>query len=289
MIAVASGAMRGLVLGGGGVTGVAWELGVLAGLHSAGLDLRAADVVVGTSAGSVVGAQLLSGLGTEQLYERQLDPSSPEVAATIGPRVQLGYGRALLRSRHDLTGFAQHIGAMAIAAERRGAVMGPEDRRAVIRYRLPSLDWPERDLRVTVVDAITGEFRVITAADGIPLLDAVTASCAVPGVYPAVPIDGRLYFDGGVRSAANADVARGCERIVALTPLARVAGPIPSTRSQLDALAVPSVLIAPDPESVAAIGPNVLDPAARTGTARAGRRQGELAAAEVAAVWNATI
>jgi NTE family protein len=277
--------VRGLVLGGGGVTGVAWEIGMIAGLRCAGVDLGVADAMVGTSAGSVVGVQLCSGLETEELYERQLEPTTPEVVATMGRRVQLGYGRALLGSRHDLAGFGRRIGALAIAAERRGGIMSAEDRRAVIRYRLPSLDWPERDLRVTVVDAHTGEFRVITASDGVPLLDAVTASCAVPGVYPPVPIGDRLYVDGGVRSAANADVIDGCARIVALTPLARVAGPISTTRSQLDALGVPSVLISPDAESVAAIGPNVLDPSARAATARAGRRQGEAVAAEVAEVW----
>ncbi|MEV1147602.1 patatin-like phospholipase family protein, partial [Micromonospora sp. NPDC049799] len=75
---------RALVLGGGGVTGVAWELGLLAGLAERGVDLLGADVVVGTSAGSVVGAQVCSGTPVEDLYAAQLRDPGGEVAARLG-------------------------------------------------------------------------------------------------------------------------------------------------------------------------------------------------------------
>ena len=75
-----------LVLGGGGITGIAWEIGVLAGLAEAGVDLTGADLVVGTSAGSVVGAQLTCGAELETLYERQLEPPTEEKAARHEPR-----------------------------------------------------------------------------------------------------------------------------------------------------------------------------------------------------------
>ena len=70
-----------LVLGGGGITGIAWEIGVLAGLAEAGVDLSGADLVVGTSAGSVVGAQVTCGAALETLYERQLEPPTQEKVA----------------------------------------------------------------------------------------------------------------------------------------------------------------------------------------------------------------
>src|SRR5207302_8121589 len=65
---------RALVLGGGGVAGVAWELGILLGLHDTGVDVRGADLIIGTSAGSVVGAQIASGTDLESLFASQLTP-----------------------------------------------------------------------------------------------------------------------------------------------------------------------------------------------------------------------
>jgi hypothetical protein len=74
---------KALVLGGGGVTGIAWELGILAGLAEDGVDLTDADVIVGTSAGSVVGAQLTSGIRSKSCTKRQLEPPTGEIAAKI--------------------------------------------------------------------------------------------------------------------------------------------------------------------------------------------------------------
>jgi NTE family protein len=278
----------GLVLGGGGITGIAWELGVLTGLADAGVDLVGADLIVGTSAGSVVGAQITSGIPIEALYQRQLEPPSSERPARIGPREKLGYAAAFLRSRGDLARFGRQIGAISLKAAGAGRVPDVGQRLAVIASRLPSTEWPERDLRLTVVDARTGEFRVITRLDGVPLVDAVAASCAVPGVYPPIPIGDRTYIDGGFRSSANADVANGCAKVVVLAPLPRAVGPIKSPRQQLARLGAPSVVVAPDRASLAAIGRNVLDPAARRGAAQAGRAQAARILEQVRAVWTLT-
>ena len=78
-----------------------------------------------------------------------------------------------------------------------------------------------RRLLITAVDAVTGEFTAFNAASGVSLVDAVGASCAVPGVWPPVTMAGRRWIDGGIRSPANADLAAECERIVVLAPLPR--------------------------------------------------------------------
>src|ERR1700749_4053945 len=75
---------RALVLGGGGVTGIAWETGLIAGLAGLGVGLAAADVIIGTSAGSVVGTDIACGQEPEALYQAQLAPPAPEPAARIG-------------------------------------------------------------------------------------------------------------------------------------------------------------------------------------------------------------
>jgi NTE family protein len=276
----------GLVLGGGGITGIAWELGLLAGLAAANVDLLSADLIVGTSAGSVVGAQITSSTPLEALYLRQLEPPSSELPVRLGSREMLVYLAALLRARGDLTKFGRRLGAMSLRAARAGRVPTVGQRLEVIGSRLPSTEWPKRDLRVTVVDARSGEFRVITRADGVPLVDAVAASCAVPGVYPPIPIGDRIYIDGGFRSSTNADLARGCTKIVVLAPVARAVGPIKGPRQQLDELEVSSIVVVPDSGSRAAIGNNVLDPAAREGAAQAGRAQAADVAEQVRAVWS---
>ncbi|MCC9737823.1 patatin-like phospholipase family protein [Streptomyces sp. MNU89] len=274
-----------LVLGGGGLTGIGWEAGVLAGLAEAGADPGAADVVIGTSAGSVVGAQLTSGSVTlEQLYERQLVDPRGEVAGRVGPAVMSRYALAALRSS-DTRAFGRRMGRLALATR---TAAGEADRRAVIGRRLLSHAWPERRLLITAVDAATGEFRVFDAASGVGIVDAVAASCAVPGVWPPVTIGGRHWIDGGVRSSANADVADGCRRVLILAPMAGGGGPVPTVRAQAERLVAGGArveLITPDRAARAAFGRNPLDPARRAAAARAGRAQAAAHAAAVKALW----
>jgi NTE family protein len=275
-----------LVLGGGGITGIAWEIGLLAGLAEAGVDLSGADLVVGTSAGSVVGAQITCGAALETLYERQLEPPTEERVARMTRGNLARYAWAMLTSRgHDVE-FRRRVGALALAAEKAGLTPTEQERLDVIGSRLVSTQWPERKLVITAVDAETGEFRTFDRDSGVPLLQAVAASCAVPGVYPPVTIDGRRCVDGGMRSAANADLAHDHDRVVVLAPIPRGVGPMASVDAQVTSMVSRVAVVSPDKDSRTAIGRNVLDPAARAPSAEAGRRQAATVAARVAEVWN---
>jgi NTE family protein len=284
-------ASRALVLGGGGVTGVAWEIGVLAGLAARGVQLSAADLLVGTSAGSVVGALLAWGAGPAQLYEEQLTPvaGAGQAGASTGVdtmrrRDMAIFGWAMLRHR-DPDRARARIGRMALAAP-----TGPEARRrAVIAARVPSAQWPARPLLVTAVDAVTGEFAVFTAASEVSLVDAVGASCAVPGVWPPVTMAGRRWIDGGIRSPANADLAAGYERVVVLAPITRglrAASAVATQAAGLTRAGRAVAVVSPDRAAVAAIGRNVLDPARRAPAARAGHAQAGAALDRVGTVWD---
>jgi NTE family protein len=136
------------------------------------------------------------------------------------------------------------------------------------------------------VDAETGEFRTFDRGSGVPLLQAVAASCAVPGVYPPVTIDGRRCIDGGMRSAANADLAHDYDRVVVLAPIPRGVGPMASVDAQVSGMVSRVAVVSPDKDSRTAIGKNVLDPAARAPSAEAGRAQAASVAQRVADVWN---
>ncbi|MEV7523788.1 patatin-like phospholipase family protein [Streptomyces sp. NPDC091371] len=273
-----------LVLGGGGLTGVGWECGILYGLARAGVDLTTADLVVGTSAGSLVGAQLTSGLlSPQELYERQLGAATGEAAAKLGAGVIARYALAMVRSR-DSTAYRQRVGALALAAD-----TGVEaDRREVFAARLVSHEWPERRLVVTAVDALTGEPADFDKESGAGLVDAVSASCAVPGVWPPVTVGGRRFIDGGIRSATNADLAAGCARVVIIAPISLGSGLVPSPAAQaarLRAAGARVLVITPSAAARKVFGRNVLDPARRDPAARAGLAQAAEHAAEAAAVW----
>ncbi len=274
-----------LVLGGGGITGIAWEIGVLSGLAEEGVDLSGADLVVGTSAGSVVGAQVTGGADLEALYARELEPPARDKVARMTRANLARYGWALLRSRGSDVEFRRRIGALALAAAKAGLTPPERERIDVIGSRLVGTEWPERPLVLTAVDAETGEFVRFDRDSGVPLVQAVAASCAVPGVYPPVTIGDRRYIDGGMRSAANADLAHDCERLVVLAPIPRGMGPMAGVDAQVSGLVSRVAVVSPDRASRTAIGRNVLDPAARAGSARAGRAQAASVAERIAEVW----
>ncbi len=270
-----------LVLGGGGITGIAWELGLLAGLAEAGVDLTDADVVIGTSAGSVVGAQVTNDVPLDDLYAAQLEPPDAELGGRLSRIAALKLAPPYLLPGSGRDKLAR-VGRVAMASHEPGSV----DREGVIRARLPVHGWPERDLRVTAVDTESGEFTVFTKESGVDLVAAITASCAVPTVWPPVEIDGRFYMDGGMRSTANVDVARGADRVVVLAPLPRSLSKKASIRAQLERVGAREwSVVTPDAEALAAFGRNLLDPAKRRGAAEAGLRQSRGLVEELRHVW----
>lgn len=275
---------RALVLGGGGLTGIAWMYGIVAGLAERGIDLTGADLVVGTSAGASVGANLAAGRDVEERYAAQLETSTGEIAANLGLALGLRVARAAMAGPREARQVRARIGALA----RETDTVPESERLAAIASRLGNLDWPAgRELRITAVDAFTGEFRAFDRDAGVPLVTAVAASGAVPGVWPPVSALGTRWIDGGVRSAANADLAAGYARVVVLAPTAAGFGSMAKPSTQVEALAATgrATLVTPDRAARQAIGNNVLDPARRPPAARAGRAQAPAVAAAVRAVW----
>ena len=288
-VAPGSATSKALVLGGGGVAGIAWELGLLTGLADEGVDLTGADLIVGTSAGSVVAAQITGTASLDALFDRQLVPTdqSGELMADLDlDGLTAMFGDAV-RDASTPDEMRAAIGRVALAT----ATVAESARRAVIEHRLPDHEWaPDRDVRVVAADAKSGETRVFTRDQGVSIIDAVAASCAVPGVWPPVTIEDRRYIDGGVRSATNADLAAGCGTIVIVAPMIDIAGIADATAAAaIEQLSRTSAVlwVRPDDASTAAIGANPLDPATREPAATAGRAQGRAIAAEVKATWAA--
>ncbi|OBH65208.1 patatin [Mycobacterium intracellulare] len=280
---------RALVLAGGGIAGIAWETGVLRGIAdespAAARLLIESDVLVGTSAGSAVAAQLGSGHTLDELFDRQVAESSAEIDSGVDvdtitelflTALAAPYEEPLDKTRQQM----QRIGAVALATE---TVPAPV-RRRVIAQRLPSHEWPERALRLTAIDVATGELTVFDRESGVDLVDAVAASCAVPGAWPPVSIAGRHYMDGGVASSVNLVVAADCDAAVVLVP-SGIDAPSPFGAGPADEVSsFPGAAFAvfADADSLAAFGPNALDPGCRVPSALAGREQGRREAAALA-------
>jgi NTE family protein len=265
---------RALVLGGGGVAGIAWEIGLLSGLARAGVDVSDADLVVGTSAGSIVGTLLRTGPGLAELYEQQLAPAPPtEKAVEFDATATMTSIGQALAGVTDAQEARARVGALALQA----TTMPEEERRGVFRARIGEPAWPGRRLVVTAVDAHDGSFSAFDADSGVALLDAVAASCAVPLVYPPITIAGRRYIDGGMRSVTNADLAAGCEKVLIVAPFPGAPGsPLgPSLDDEVAELrtAAEVHVVLADEGALQAFSANPLNPATREPSARAGRAQ----------------
>jgi len=292
-----------LILGGGGAAGNAWEIGIIAGLAEAGLDMtQAADLVVGTSAGATAAAQVRSGIPAFELLASVLSPPVQPVGqnrerppslpmATVFERM-----RAIGAAATSAADLQRAMGAFGLESD---SILGPGagQRRAMVAARLPRPEWPERPMIVVAVNAHTGELAAFDRGSGVELVDAVTASCALPGLVPTVSINGTRYIDGGVRSLDNADLASGYAHVVVLSPLGGRSGPPPEGQfeglrrlpgadlgSQVEDLRKQGSrveVITPDAGSRTAMGTNQMDPATRIPAARAGFAQGKQEATRV--------
>lgn len=280
---------RALVLAGGGLAGIAWETGVLLGISDQSPEacqvLLDSDVLLGTSAGSAVAAQICSGLSLDELFERQVAGETHEIhpGVSVDAIAEL-FLSAILTPGETKTQKLRQIGAVALEVSRRPEAVSAAVRRSVIARRLPTHDWPQQTLRITGIDIATGELEVFDNESGVELVDAVAASCAVPGAWPPVSIGERQFMDGGVGSGVNISAVHDCAVVVALVP-SGVDAPSPwrtPAAEEIDAFPGATLAVFADSKSLAAFGPNSLDPACRRPSAEAGRVQGRQVADRVA-------
>ena len=292
---------RALVLGGGGAAGNAWEIGVIAGLFDAGLDVTEADLIIGTSAGSTAAAQISSATQPAELLASILAAAPQPRTGPVGsdggrlPNVPvadlLEKTSEIIAAAEDAADMRRRMGAAALEMDAASGSSGQTQRRAAVAARLPSQRWPQRPVLIVAVDAQTGEPVVFDRHSGVDLVDAVTASCAGPGVPPHSIGDSR-YIDGGYRSNENADLAAGYGRVLVLSPLGgRSRAPqdwgihLAVQADELRARGSRVETIFPDRNSRNAFGVNLMDPLTRPPSARAGYNQGRALAGQLTEFW----
>lgn len=289
-----------LILGGGGSTGNAWLIGVVAGLHEAGLDVSDADLIVGTSAGSTAAVQITSA-DPADLLAATLAPVPPQQQAGGGGSAGgRGAGRpvvnnldrvtGIIAAASDLTDMRRRMGAAALEMDAASDGSWAARWRTTVASRLPRQLWPEQRILITAVDAQTGDPVVFDRLSGVDLADAVAASCSSGLPYR---ISDRLYIDGGYRAnAENADLAAGYERVLVLSPFGgRSLHPQEwgtHLASQVDELRAGGSMVEtifPDSESEHLFGVNGMDLTLRPAAARAGYDQGRALAGGLGDFW----
>jgi NTE family protein len=277
---------KALVLSGGGTAGAAWMLGLISALRDGGVDLGDADLIVGTSAGARTGAQLATGV-LDQVVEMYRRSELPQIEVPVSLAEFVGASMRIIAEIGDGPEAARRIANLEPLGPRLGS--GAE-RRRMVSASLPVQTWPGRPLVVTAVDAASGRLVAFDADAGVDLVDAVTASGALPGVYPLVAINGRRYADGGARSLYNADLAAGHDVVVVISPIPLneyLQSKLDSERAALGAATV-HVIVA-DEASIAAIGPDPLATTAVPNALAAGSAQAKREIYALRPVWHAQV
>ncbi len=304
---------RALVLGGGGPVGIAWETGLAVGLAGHGVDLAAADRIVGTSAGSVVGAQLAGGLDLLERAQRlYLQPpaagAGSDVDRALAAEVDPQVGARMVRLLDALGGLGEPAAPDAepepamveLGRQALEAAAGPEEGFLRLFAELAGQEWPER-FACTAVDTATGRFTVWERSSGIPLDRGVASSCSVPFVYPPITIGDGRYMDGGMRSALNADLAAGHDAVVLVSVMADLPPgielPMAVRETRARAAQVEAVrasgarleMVMPSAElvEISGMGLHLMDASRGPAAYAAGLRQADVEADRLAALWNA--
>lgn len=290
----------GLVLGAGGATGGAFHAGVLAALaDELGWDARRAEIVVGTSAGSMAGAALRAGLHAHDLLarntgERLSREGARLVASMPSPPASFGRPTPLARRIRPTTAKPATIARMALAGARPMAMLAtlippgdiPIAEMAAAFDPLFGARWPQETLWVCAVRQRDGRRVVFGRDDDTSVALAVAASCAIPGFFAPVDIDGDTYVDGGVHSPTNLDLVagQGLDLVIVSSPMSMAGrGVWPradyalrrACRAFLDREAItvrrrgtPVVAFQPTGDDAAVMGINAMDPSRRAAVAR---------------------
>jgi NTE family protein len=310
---------RAVVLGPGGPIGTAWMAGLAHGLRRAGVNLAEADLIVGTSAGAIVGALITSGQNLDRLGS--LVPATPAAttpaattanasrATTASTANGLADVFALLSDRSlDPAAARRRVGQLALAA----ATGSEAAHLAQLATLINVEDWPRGRgrLLVTAVNIETGEPALWDRSSGVPLPVAVAASCSMPTLSPPVTVDGQHYMDGALRAGSNADLTGDAAVLIVIEPGAP-SSPAPTSSAGSTGNAGSGsagsgsaggtaenagtadgeeggriVRIAPDDVALEAFGPSIQDLAAWNPAFHAGVRQAADVSRRLRAVWN---
>jgi NTE family protein len=281
----------GLILGGGGEVGIAWEIGVLAALEKeAGFGASRSEVIAGTSAGAIVGAYVAQGRAMSELAELDREGKGIPVGAGFGgkegkPTLTEDIIKALMSTEGTLEERGARLGKLALRAK---VSLDEPSFVAGFRAMLGKDEWPGTDFRPTAVNTETGQTILWDRHSGIGFAAAVASSCSVPGVFPPVGFARHHYIDVPRRPFSTELVkSQSLDAIIFVGLNLPILANNNEQKSELDKQAaggsLATVTITGGP-GVASIGADLMDHAARVRAVEVGLEDGRRAAAAVKAV-----
>ncbi len=289
-----AGKQRALVLGGGGVFFVAWQVAYLHGLETRGVHLERADIYVGTSAGSIV-ASLLAHKGLSRfMKEVNFLSHHPKLVGALAPAgdLEASQVRALTLFQSAPSpepALVKEIGHAALAAR----TPADSEMRRNVGLMLAKRNWPNPGLHISATDTYSGERLIITESTGVSNPRAAAASSAVPGLFPPQPILNRRAMDGGVSgSGTHCDVVSGAGRALVISlelglpePMSGMTIPAGAVDREIEELERHGTrVVARGPSSVDV--ERLMDPLATESAIELGVAQAEQDAAAIATFWN---
>ncbi|AVQ34841.1 patatin-like phospholipase family protein [Staphylococcus kloosii] len=265
---------KALVLGGGGITGIAWESGVLAGLIDSGILVNHADKILGSSAGSYVGSILANGQNMKTYYEQLANNRDNADNAQLDPSLFELWREAFVQGKTDEQVIGKYLGDII---NKSPSTVSFEERERSVRKRIGNVDWTPQ-LEITAINSKTGTLESFNETSDISLIEAVMASGAVPGIWPHVDMLGASWIDGGMISSTNARLMANYKDIIILAPLDQKQGLVPSVYEDVETLKTNSnvTLITPDQDSRNIIGTNIYSSQHIKEIGDAGYQQGKL-------------
>lgn len=265
---------KALVLGGGGITGIAWESGVLAGLIDSGILVNHADKILGSSAGSYVGSILANGQNMKTYYEQLANNRDNADNAQLDPSLFELWREAFVEGKTDEQVIGKYLGDII---NKSPSTVSLKERERSVRKRIGNVDWTPQ-LEITAINAKTGTLEYFNETSGISLMEAVMASGAVPGIWPHVDMLGASWIDGGMISSTNARLMANYKDIIILAPLDQKQGLVPSVYEDVETLKTNSnvTLITPDQDSRNIIGTNIYSSQHIKEIGDAGYQQGKI-------------
>lgn len=273
---------RALVLGGGGITGIAWESGVLAALIENGMKISQIDKIFGTSAGAFVGAVLSNNQDMKSYYHYLNENKDPNEQTKLKKEVYEMWRQAYIQGGNNQENIGRLLGEMIDQVQ---PVISMKERKKAIAKRLNGSKWTSQ-LVITAINARTGQLETINQQIGMDLIDSVAASEAVPGLWPHVTMNGKDYIDGGMVSSTNACLAKDFKQILIIAPLTQKIGKLPNVFDDEITLSNTSDVytITPDEFSKSIIGDNIYDASVIIEVGNAGYEQGKRLVKEIEAL-----
>jgi NTE family protein len=283
--------MMGLVIGGGGFVGIAWEIGVFKALEDGGASLKKVSAVIGTSAGALVGAQYFSGRDIDVMFREQHHPGW---LVHVSKLVQSKKAKPFTDKQNDEESKREQKVRLGRSAIESRSFLPQSLYIKMVQKVIKVKGWPQDvNYMPTTTDCETGDLKLWRQSDSIPFIRAVAASCCVPNILPPVTINGRRYVDGGCGSVNNFDkiIETGIQKAIFIGPFGGEHSPeigqerrkLSKEIEQVKQAGIDALVITPSAKLAESCGLDILNPALSPAAAECGLADGRDIAGKVKA------